>query len=113
MRSSRKRAVRWISSPSILTAFAVALAGCGDGSESNVGVADQRTFVTVTVKRQDMVIDVSATGEIEAIREIEIKSKASGKILRLPVEEGDAVNAGALLAQIDTADVALQLVTDH
>ena len=56
-----------------------------------------------------MTVKVNATGTLEPIREIEIKSKASGKVLRLPVEVGDRVNRGALLAQVDTTDLAVIL----
>jgi HlyD family secretion protein len=105
---SRTRYVLYALRIPIMLALVVSTGiGCNNGSEE--GASEERTFVTILVKRQDMVIDVSATGEVEAIREIEIKSKASGKILRLPVEEGDTVHAGALLAQIDTTNVALQL----
>jgi len=66
-------------------------------------------MVTVPVKRQNMITDVTSTGRIEPIRTIDIKSKASGKILRLPVETGDVVQTGALLAQVDTTEAATQV----
>jgi HlyD family secretion protein len=76
--------------------------GCNksNGSEST------DKFLTAKVERRDIEIKVSATGAIEPIRVIEIKSKASGEILAIPVETGDVVTAGALLAQVDTTDVA-------
>ena len=42
---------------------------------------------------------------VEPIRVVEVKSKASGEILRAPVETGDYVARGALLAEIDPRDV--------
>ena len=44
---------------------------------------------------------IEASGEIEAIYSVEIKSKASGEILDLPAEVGDYVRRGAILARID------------
>ena len=70
---------------------------------------DQEGLVTVTVRRQNMAVKVNATGTLEPVRTIEIKSKASGKILRLPVETGQRVARGALLALVDTTAVAANL----
>ena len=42
---------------------------------------------------------------VEPIRVIEVKSQAGGEILELPVELGDMVGAGTLLARIDPRDV--------
>ena len=42
---------------------------------------------------------------MEAIRKVEVTSKASGEILRLYVDIGDRVERGALLAEIDPRDV--------
>ena len=93
-----------------LTMAAVLLTGCeGQGEEQ----AARDELLTVTVNRQDIVVQVTATGQIEPIRTIEIKSKASGKILRLPVETGDVVQAGALLAQVDTTEAATQARQRH
>jgi HlyD family secretion protein len=60
------------------------------------------------VGRQDIVVTIEATGTVEPIDLIEIKSKASGLILRMPVKVGSQVQAGDLLAQIDTVDVENQ-----
>jgi len=99
----------------VLLAGCILLAGCSKSkgtpspgaavSASNAG----GMLVTALVHRETMAIKVNSTGTVEPIRTIEIKSKASGKILRLPVEVGDFVEAGALLAQVDTADVAVAL----
>jgi HlyD family secretion protein len=57
------------------------------------------------VARQDLEITVEATGSVEPIRTVEVKSKASGEILRLYVDVGDAVSRGDLLAEVDPRDV--------
>jgi len=62
----------------------------------------------VTVGRQDVSVTIEATGTVEPIDLVEIKSKASGQILRMPVEVGSRVKAGDLLAQIDPVDVKNQ-----
>ena len=66
------------------------------------------TAVTETVARRDIDQIVQATGTVEPVEKVEIKSKASGQILRMPVEVGSVVRAGQLLAQIDTVNVQNQ-----
>lgn len=60
------------------------------------------------VQRRDIAVTIEATGTVEPIDLIEVKSKASGQILRMPVAVGSVVRAGDLLAQIDTVDVQNQ-----
>jgi RND family efflux transporter MFP subunit len=57
------------------------------------------------VSRGDIAVRVQATGTVETIDPVEIKSKAGGAIIQLPVEVGSKVAANALLAQIDPRDV--------
>lgn len=57
------------------------------------------------VIRGDIAVRVQATGVVETIDPVEIKSKAGGAITQLPVEVGSKVQAKALLAQIDPRDV--------
>jgi HlyD family secretion protein len=49
-------------------------------------------------------IDVSANGMVIPIDRVEIKSKASGQIVDLAVEEGDFVKRGDLIARLDQRD---------
>jgi HlyD family secretion protein len=60
------------------------------------------------VTRRDITLTVEATGTVEPIDVVEVKSKASGQIIRMPVQIGTTVEAGDLLAQIDTRDVENQ-----
>lgn len=60
---------------------------------------------TVAIERRDIVVDAEATGVVEPINVIEVKSKASGLITRMPVETGTRVKPGDLLVQVDTRDV--------
>ncbi|MFQ6618641.1 MAG: efflux RND transporter periplasmic adaptor subunit, partial [Fidelibacterota bacterium] len=58
----------------------------------------------VKVIRGDLNLTVSSTGVIEPISQVEIKSKASGLIVELRVEEGDTVKKGDLIARLDQRD---------
>ncbi len=57
------------------------------------------------VQKRDMDIRAEATGLIQPIKLVEVKSKASGEVLRIHVETADEVERGALLAEIDPRDV--------
>jgi HlyD family secretion protein len=57
---------------------------------------------TVPVTRQKRFVStVTASGEIVAMRYADIGSSVMGKIVSLPVAEGDRVRAGQILARID------------
>ncbi|MEM7414657.1 MAG: efflux RND transporter periplasmic adaptor subunit [Gemmatimonadota bacterium] len=64
------------------------------------------TLLTTVSSRGDLLLRAEATGTVEPVREVEVKSKASGEILRLMTDIGDVVERGALLAEIDPRDVA-------
>lgn len=67
--------------------------------------ADAATTVeTVGTARQAVVVDVEATGQITPINAVEVRSKASGQIVQLPVQTGSRVQPGDLLARIDPRD---------
>ncbi|MDA9370580.1 efflux RND transporter periplasmic adaptor subunit [Gammaproteobacteria bacterium] len=82
--------------------FAVALsiiflASCGGGKK-------EEEFKFYTLKEagtQQLELTVEASGTVEAISSIEIKSKASGQVLFLGAEIGDFVEQGVVLARID------------
>lgn len=63
----------------------------------------------VAVERRDIVVDAQATGTVEPIEIVEVKSQASGLILQMPVETGTNVSPGDLIVQIDTRDLKNQL----
>ena len=70
----------------------------GKVSEPAVG------FKTTQVLRGDLTVKISATGVVEPNFKVEVKSKASGEVLKFPFEEGDVVKKGALLLQLDESD---------
>src|SRR6185295_18963984 len=54
-----------------------------------------------TVERGTMVRSVVATGKVEPITKVEIKSKANGIIKALDVDVDSVVNAGVILVELD------------
>ncbi len=57
-----------------------------------------------TIQRGDLTVIVTATGTIEPINKVEIKSKASGLIEELKINESDQVKIGDLIARLDQKD---------
>lgn len=76
-------------------ALAALLASCGDGAITGP------QYETATVQRGDLRVTVEASGTIEPVASVEVKSKASGEILELTAEIGDTAEAGQLLVRID------------
>jgi HlyD family secretion protein len=75
------------------------LAGCGKKTTKTSEIQ------YATVERKTIEVTVEATGTVEPIDLIEVKSKASGQIVKMNVAVGSVVKPGELLAQIDTRDV--------
>jgi HlyD family secretion protein len=71
------------------------IVSCGNNNEE----FDLFTIERAESRYLELIID--ASGSVEAISSIEIKSKASGEILYLGAEVGDKVNKGDVLARID------------
>ena len=68
---------------------------CGDNKK------DFDFFTVEKVQSKFLELIIEASGSVEAISSIEIKSKASGEILYLGAEVGDTVKKGDVLARID------------
>jgi HlyD family secretion protein len=61
-------------------------------------------YKDVTAGRGAFRIAVTANGLVRPIDRIELKSKASGEVIQLPIEVGDRVEKGALIAKLDQVE---------
>jgi HlyD family secretion protein len=61
------------------------------------------------VEKGDLAKSVVATGKVEPITKVEIKSKASGIVKKLHVEYGDRVKKGQVLAELDKEEIEAQV----
>jgi HlyD family secretion protein len=59
----------------------------------------------VAVERTDIARSVVATGKVQPVTQVEIKSKASGIIQKLPVNVGDYVHKGQVICELDKNDL--------
>ena len=76
------------------------------GSEKNSNVSELDESLASFYKKEEvspkkLFVSIEASGLIEAISSVEIKSKASGEVLFLGAEVGDYVDKGFMLSQID------------
>ena len=75
----------------------ILVVSCGGGKEEE----EFKFYALKEAASQQLELTVEASGTVEAISSIEIKSKASGQILFLGAEIGDYVEEGVVLARID------------
>jgi HlyD family secretion protein len=85
-----------------------ALAAAGIAARSN-GKNRIDPSRLATVERGDLARSVVATGRIEPISKVDIKSKANGIIKELKADMGDMVNEGQVLVELDKDNLSAQL----
>src|SRR5437868_15283623 len=103
-RKRRKRIIIWSS----IAAGVLALVVTGVVIASSTGTKIDPSKLA-KVEKGDLAKSVVATGKIEPITKVEIKSKASGIVKKLLVEAGDRVKKGQLLAQLDKEEIEEQV----
>ena len=89
-------------------ALTVAILAAGAGVVAcGASAADEPAMglTTTTAEVKDITSAVAATGTVEPIRVIDVKSQASGEVREVAVELGETVERGALLVRIDPRDV--------
>ena len=64
-----------------------------------------KSVTTARAERGDVSVVISGTGTVEPIDQYEITSLVKGEILRDTFQEGDMVQKGDLLYQIDSSDL--------
>jgi HlyD family secretion protein len=67
----------------------------------------------VVVERRDLLHAVTASGRVEPLARVAVMSRASGILKALLVEEGDRVQVGQVLAELDREQLEAQLAQDR
>lgn len=94
-KNAKRRRWIWVGSATLLAAGALGLTAA---LRPNHAIDPSKL---ATVERGDIAKSVVATGTIEPLTKVEIKSKASGIVKRLLVDYGDRVKAGQVLVELD------------
>ncbi len=93
---------RWIA----IVIIAVVIAGAGWWYlRSRQNGEQEEALYTATVQRGDLRVTVAATGVLEPLTTVEVKSRTGGEIEKLYVEAGDYVKAGDVIAQLDPTEL--------
>ena len=99
----------------LLLLFSLTWTSCSPGPEARGATRGPPNGERVTpiaaapVERRDLARTVTVTGPVEPVRTIGVNSQASGTILSVGAIEGDRVEAGHVLAQLDASEPQAQL----
>jgi HlyD family secretion protein len=99
-KNKKKKRLIWIVSVTLLV-----LLGAGGLIAAKSGGTKIDPAKLAKVEKGDLAKSVVATGKVEPITKVEIKSKASGIVKKLYVEYGDRVKAGQILADLDRVEI--------
>lgn len=97
-KNGRKRRRRWAFLGGGATALVLVVVVASAALRPNHAIDPDKL---AAVERGDIARSVVATGKIEPLTKVEVKSKASGIVERLLVDSGDRVKAGQVLAELD------------
>jgi len=95
-RTMKRRTVYWIAA--IVTIVGVLV------GRSIMGSKEEPIINTAVAERGTVTASVSATGILQPLTTVELKSNVGGQVVELAVDEGDQVSPGQLIARIDPTD---------
>jgi HlyD family secretion protein len=104
--ASRKSKKIWIWIGSVVVLVIVVI---GIGAARLVRTTNIDPNRIAKVQRGDVTRSVVATGKIQPITKVEVKSKASGIVTKLYVDINNKVHKGQLLAQLDQQEILAQV----
>jgi multidrug efflux system membrane fusion protein len=87
-----------------------AAAGASKGGFGGAGGAPTRTPVVASAATQgDIDVIVNGLGTVTPLRTVTVRTRVDGELMRVLFQEGELVNAGQLLAEIDPRAFRVQL----
>jgi membrane fusion protein (multidrug efflux system) len=104
MKPTPSTLVRWISTLGLISAFSA----CGKKQANQAAPAPAEVSV-VTVAAERVPRTTELPGRISAVREAQVRARATGILLKRLFEEGSNVKEGQLLFQIDPAPLEASL----
>ena len=103
-RKGRRRLWLWGGMAVLVTGIALGVAAVARGSASKI-----EPSLLAKVERGDVARSVVATGKVQPITKVEVKSKASGIVTKLDTDINAHVHQGQVLAQLDQVEILAQV----
>ena len=103
-RPTRRRR-RW---PWVIVLVAAAAAGFG-AWQWNGAATPSVVYRTVPAETGSLTVEVSATGTLQPLTQVEVSSELSGVVRSVAVDENQRVSANDVLAELDTTRIAAQI----
>jgi HlyD family secretion protein len=66
--------------------------------------------LTVPVETQDLTVRITASGVVQPVRRVNLSPKTQGRLSELFVEQGDYVEAGQVVARMESGELEAQLL---
>jgi HlyD family secretion protein len=102
----RKARRRW---PWLVLALLVAAVAAWAGYDALGGSSQAVAYTTVPAERRDLTVEVSATGTLQPLTQVDISSELSGVVRSVAVEENQRVAKGDVLAELDKTRLSAQV----
>ncbi|MDP2341466.1 MAG: efflux RND transporter periplasmic adaptor subunit [Deltaproteobacteria bacterium] len=95
---------KWVRRGLVLTLLiSLAVLGLSNMGGGNAEVPIDDALIT-RIRRKDLAVEVIDTGKVQPREKVDIKSKVSGQVLKVLVDEGEVVTKGQVLLTIDPVD---------
>ncbi|CAD0229708.1 efflux RND transporter periplasmic adaptor subunit [Planktothrix agardhii] len=70
---------------------------------------DAIATLTVPVEAKDLTVKITASGVVQPVRRVNLSPKTQGRLAQLYVEQGDIVQAGDIVARMESGEIEAQL----
>lgn len=104
--NNHKKRRRWVVVGVVLVLLAGGLFGIGAALRPNRQIDPSKL---ATIERGDLARSVVATGKIEPLAKVEVKSRASGIVEKIFADYGDHVKQGQVLVELDKEQLRTQV----
>ncbi len=95
--------------PWLIAAAVVAFVAAAIGYWQFGGSSPELSYVTQPAEKGDITVEVSATGTLQPLIQVDISSELSGVVRSVAVDENQIVKKGDVLAELDTVRLAAQI----
>lgn len=92
-----------------LLALVLAAGGAAAWHYRSAASTERVSFQTAPVETGDMTIEVTATGTLQPLTQVDISSELSGVVRAVSVNENQTIKKGDVLAELDTTRLAAEI----